>query len=126
MTGDLTGSAEIVDRLADAFLYGIGTYLLLDSVRADFGAATRGLAALGGVGTLVLSLASQGLISQIFYGLFLATNKKIRKGDVVKFGKSQELGGLIAQIGWTDTLIRTPDGIMMTIPNKNLGKFYKS
>lgn len=119
--GELTGSAEIVDRLLDAFLYGLGVFLLLDSLKADFSAATKGLAALGGASTLVISLASQGLVSQIFYGLFLGTSKKIRKGDVVQFGEGK-IKGFIAHMGWTDTLIRGGDGVMMSVPNKVLGE----
>jgi len=118
--GDLIGSANLVDRLLDAFLYGMGAFLWLDSLQTDFGAATKGFAALGGVGTIVISLASQGLVSQVFYGLFLASSNKLRKGDVVRFGDGS-LGGYIAHTGWTDTLIRGSDGIMVSVPNKELG-----
>ncbi|CAB9504732.1 Mechanosensitive ion channel [Seminavis robusta] len=117
--GDLMGSAELVDRLIDAIVYGICSFVLIDNLQADFGAAAKGFAALGGVGTIVLSLASQGLVSQVFYGLFLASSNKIRKGDVIRFGDGK-IAGLIAHMGWTDTLVRSSDGVMVSVPNKVL------
>lgn len=118
--GDLLGSAALVDNLLDAFLYGIGAYILIDSLQSNFSAAQAGLAAFGGASTLVISLASQGLVSQVFYGLFLAASNKIRKGDVVSFGDGN-IKGMIANTGWTDTLVRGSDGIMVSVPNKELG-----
>lgn len=118
--GDLLGSAALVDNLLDAFLYGIGAYILIDSLQSNFSAAQAGLAAFGGASTLVISLASQGLVSQVFYGLFLAASNKIRKGDVVSFGDGN-IEGMIANTGWTDTLVRGSDGIMVSVPNKELG-----
>ena len=118
---DLTGSASLVDRLIDAFLYGTGAFILIATLESEMGMATRGFAALGGLSTIVISLASQGLISQVFYGLFLATSQKFRKGDVVKFGDGH-VGGLVASLGWMDTLIRGKDGVLMSVPNKDLGK----
>ena len=118
---DLTGSAALVDRLIDAVLYGTGAFVLIANVEAEIGAATRGFAALGGLSTIIISLASQGLISQVFYGLFLATSQKFRKGDVVMFGDGN-VGGLVASLGWMDTLVRGKDGVMVSVPNKDLGK----
>ena len=120
--GDLIGSAELVDHLFDAFLYGLGAYLLIHNLQDSFSVAAAGLAAFGGVSTLVISLASQGLVSQVFYGLFLAASNKIRKGDVVKFGDGA-IAGMVANMGWTDTLVRGSDGIMVSVPNKELGTF---
>lgn len=110
-----------MDRLIDAFLYGTGAFILLTTLESEMGMATRGFAALGGLSTVVISLASQGLISQVFYGLFLATSQKFRKGDVVKFGDGK-VGGLVASLGWMDTLLRGSDGVLVSVPNKDLGK----
>lgn len=113
------GTAQLFDRLCDAILYGLGAFILVDNLQTDLGVATKSFAALGGVGTILISLASQGLISQVFYGLFLATSNKIQKGDVVRFGDGK-IAGMITDTGWTDTLIRGPDGIMVSVPNKDL------
>ena len=119
--GDLVGTASLVDHLIDAVLYGVCAFVLVADLQTEIGAATKGIAALGGLSTVVISLASQGLISQVFYGLFLATSNKIRKGDVVRFGDGK-ISGMIASLGWTDTLVRGSDGVMVSVPNKELGK----
>jgi len=121
--GDLVGSVELVNHLIDAFLYGFGAYVLIDHLQTNFSAATTSLAAFGGVSTLVVSLASQGLITQVFYGLFLAASNKIRKGEVAEFGDGA-VSGLVASIGWTDTLVRGGDGVLVSVPNRELGTFY--
>jgi hypothetical protein len=41
------GQAQLVDRLIDAFIYGIGTFVLIDALQTDLGAAAKGLATLG-------------------------------------------------------------------------------
>lgn len=117
--GDLIGSASLVDRLLDAFLYGSGAFLLLLNLQTEIGVATKGFAALGGLSTIIISLASQGFVTQVFYGLFLASSNKLRKGDVVKFGDGK-ITGLVASLGWMDTLVRGPDGVMVAVPNKDL------
>lgn len=89
------------------------------------GTVTKGFATLGGLSTVVISLASQGFVTQVFYGLFLATSQKFRTGDVVKFGDGK-YSGKVASLGWMDSLIRGPDGIMVSVSNTDLGKSWKS
>lgn len=115
---DLTGQAELVDRMIDAFLYCIGIYSVVDYVQDDMGAAARGFVALGSVGTMVIGLASQGLAAQLFNGLFLASSNRIAVGDVVKFGNG--VSGKVIKLGWMQTVLRAPDESLMTVPNKDL------
>lgn len=107
--GNLRGQVQLVDRLIDACLYCIGLYVTIDSVQEDMGAAAKGFVALGSVGTLVVSLASQGLAAQLFNGLFLASSNRVAVGDFVKF--SNGVSGTVIKLGWMETIIRGPDEV---------------
>ena len=120
--GDLVGSAELVNQVIDVFLYSVGAYILINSLQSSFNTISGVIAAWGGAATLVVSLASQGLVTQMFYGLFLSASNKFRKGDVVEFGDGR-VAGYVASIGWTDTLVRGGDGVMASVPNRELGTF---
>lgn len=104
---DLEGQVQIVDRLFDALIYFVGVYVCLDTLKTKLGAFQKGFAALGGAGTLLLSLASQGLLSQLLNGLFVASSNQFAKGDIVKF--SNNLQGKIVNLGWTSTVLRGSD-----------------
>ena len=104
---DLEGQTQIVDRFFDAFIYGIGIYLCLDTLKSKLGAFQKGFVAFGSASTLVVSLASQGIISQILNGLFVASSGQFAKGDIVKF--SNNLQGKIVNLGWTNTVLRGSD-----------------
>jgi small-conductance mechanosensitive channel len=95
---DLTGQVQLVDRLSDAFLYSTGIYIVVDSVQEEMGPAARGFFALGSVGTLVVSLASQGLATQVFNGLFLVSSNRISVGDYVSFANG--VSGTVIKLGW--------------------------
>ena len=116
---NLRGQVQLVDRLVDACLYCIGLYVTVDSVQEDMGAAAKGFVALGSIGTLVVSLASQGLASQLFHGLFLASSNRIAVGEYVRFANG--VSGTVIKLGWMETIIRAPDEVMITVPNKELG-----
>lgn len=116
----LTGQVQLVDRLIDAFLYSTGLYIIVDSVQEEMGPAARGFFALGSVGTLVVSLASQGLATQVFNGLFLASSNRIAVGDYVSFANG--VSGTVIKLGWMETQLRGSDEMLVSVPNKDIGK----
>jgi hypothetical protein len=95
--GNLRGQVQLVDRLMDAFLYSVGLFSIVESVQEDMGAAAKGFLALSSVGTLIVSLASQGLAAQVFNGLFLASSNRIAVGDFVKFANG--VSGTVVKLG---------------------------
>ena len=144
---DLDGQVQIVDRLVDAAIYGIGLYIIVDTLQTDIGAATKSFLAFGSVSTLVISLAMQGFVAELFNGLFLAGSNRINEGDTVEL---LGMSGKIENLGWLESTLRKSDvsigstyvhwpgigfpflildrhfffvqNILVTIPNKDLGK----
>ena len=106
---NLKGQVQLVDRVVDAVLYFMALYISMDSVKEDMGAPARGILALGSVGTFVFSLASQGLATQLFNGLFLASSNRMAVGDYVQC--SNGVAGCIVKLGWMETVIRGGDEV---------------
>ena len=108
---NLKGQVQLVDRVVDAVLYFMTLYIMMDSVKEDMGAPARGFLALGSVGTFVFTLASQGLATQLFNGLFLASSNRMAVGEWVKC--SNGVTGSIMKLGWMETIIRGPDEVSL-------------
>lgn len=79
---DALGHAKVVDRLLDAAILGVTTMVIFDILSVQLGFAGKSVFAIGSVGTLVVSLASQGFVTQILNGLLLASSDRICKYHV--------------------------------------------
>ena len=115
---DALGRAKVMDRLLDAAILGVTTMVIFDILSVQLGFAGKSVFAIGSVGTLVVSLASQGFVTQILNGLLLASSDRIYEGDMVKFGNGIE--GKIVKMGWMETILRGSDEIMVSVPNADL------
>ena len=71
-----------------------------------------------GIGTLAISLALQGTLSNFFAGLNIIVSKNLEIGDCVKLENGEE--GIIKDISWLNTIIERPDGTYIIIPNLRL------
>lgn len=103
---DLNGQAQIVDRLIDAAIYGLALYVAVDTLQAEFGAATKSVLAFGSVSTLVVSLSMQGFVAELLHGLFLAGSNRINEGDSVEV---LGMKGKIENLGWLESTLRRSD-----------------
>ena len=117
-TPENMGREKIVDRLADAAILAIVGFCVLDILSVELGMAGKSFVAVGSLSTLVVSLASQGLLTQILNGLLLSASDRIYEGDSVRFGNG--LSGTVVKMGWMETVLRGPDEIMLTVPNADL------
>lgn len=115
---DALGRAKVVDRLLDAAIMAVTTMVLFDILSFQLGLAGKSVFAIGSVGTLVVSLASQGFVTHILNGLLLASSDRIYEGDQVKFGNGIE--GKIVKLGWMETILRGSDEIIVSVPNADL------
>ena len=77
------------------------------------------MAAFGSIGTLVFTLASQGIAKQLLYGILLSASDRIYEGDNILLGKSK-FSGTVAKLGWVETVVRGSDEVMLTISNADL------
>jgi small-conductance mechanosensitive channel len=72
-----------------------------------------------GVGSLVIALALQDSLSNLFSGFLLIIESPFKVGDWIKVGNIQ---GEVIEINWRAVRIRTNEGDIVIVPNGNLGK----
>lgn len=81
------------------------------------GVDTTSLIAIFSVLTLAISLAVQGVISNLASGIMLVVTKPFEEGDFVDIGGNS---GTVQKINITCTKIKTGDNKIITIPNSNI------
>ncbi len=71
-----------------------------------------------GVGGLAVALALQDTLANFFAGVHILVEKPLGLGDYIKLGEGQE--GVVTDIGWRTTRIRTGGNTMIVIPNTKI------
>ncbi len=110
----LNGTAgNFLLSLAKAAIAALYIIILLSMLGVD----TTSLVAIFSVLTLAISLAVQGVISNLASGIMLIVTKPFEEGDYVEIGGSS---GTVEKIHITCTKLRTPDNKVITLPNSNV------
>lgn len=81
-----------------------------------FGVEITGLLAFGGFGGIVVGFASKEAISNILGGLVLSTAQPFRIGHWI-YTTDRTIDGVVEEVGWRVTKLRTPDKKLLYIPN---------
>jgi len=100
--------------LAIAYLIAIGIVLHL-----KLGVNPTSILTTSAVFTLVIGLALQDTLGNLFSGIILQMEKPYDIGDWVKFG---EYIGKVSEINWKSTKIITPENETLCIPNNIIAK----
>ena len=79
-------------------------------------AITPIIAALG-IGGIIIGLALQSTLSNLFAGIQILTNKPIKVGDYIEVGTHK---GSVEDIGWRSIRVKTLLNSMVIIPNSKL------
>ena len=79
-----------------------------------------GLLATSGLFAMIIGLAVQLNLSNIFSGLALSIEQPFKIGDRVKIGDFDE--GEVVEMSWRSTKIRTKDNIIVYIPNNPIAE----
>jgi len=110
---------EALDNLFSSLIYifllGIVIFVALSVLQLDK-AVTSILAGAGIIG-LALAFAFQDIASNFISGIFLSVRKPLYVGDIVKI---KDYMGKVEEINLRDTVIRTYQGQMVIIPNKDV------
>ena len=106
-------AANFLTSLIKAALVCVYVIMLLSSLGVD----TTSLVAIFSVLTLALSLAVQGVISNLASGIMLVATKPFEEGDYVDIDGS---AGTVEKINITCTKLKTGDNKVITIPNSNV------
>lgn len=100
-------------RFAKGTVAAFGVLIALAQVGVSVGSLIAGL----GIGGLVLALAAQKTVENLFGTVSIGIDQPMREGDFVKIGDTL---GTVEQIGLRSTRIRTLDRTIVTIPNGEL------
>ena len=115
---DKLGRANLLNQLLDFVILMVTTFFIIDLLDVEIGAGFTSVFAIGGVGTLIVSLASKDIAEQLLSGLVLHVTDKFYEGDLVRFGDGT--AGTVFKIGWMHTVIRLSDNTRTRIPNAQL------
>ena len=106
-------AANFLTSLVKAALVCLYVIILLSTLGVD----TTSLVAIFSVLTLAISLAVQGVISNLASGIMLVVTKPFEEGDFVDIGGAS---GVVEKINITCTKLKTGDNKVITIPNSNV------
>lgn len=70
-----------------------------------------------GIGGVAVALAAQNTLANVFGSITILADRPFRVGDFVKIAGDE---GTVERIGLRSTRLRTPDGVLVTIPNKTV------
>jgi MscS family membrane protein len=105
----------IIGQIIKIFLWILVIIMLVTNFGYDVSALLAGL----GLGGLAFALAAQDLLSNLFGGFAILTDKPFKIGDRVRWGTND---GFVRQIGFRTTRIETLDGTQLVVPNSELAK----
>lgn len=107
----------IVRKLAMAAVYFAALAILLSELGVEIGPLIAGL----GVAGLAVALALQDSLKNFFAGLYLLSEKPIRRGDVIALDSDKsEVKGTVEEIGWRATRLKGIANAVHIIPNEKL------
>ena len=78
--------AAIANKLTDIIAIVAGGFFLIDVLKIKTGVTLKSFFAVGGAGTILLSIASKDLVIAMVSGLALQASDKMYEGDVIRFG----------------------------------------
>ncbi len=111
------GRSQTLEKLAiNIFSYSITfifIVMLLSALSIDIGPLLAGAGIVG----LAIGFGAQGLVSDIVTGFFLLSERQVEVGDYVTAGAYD---GVVEEVGIRTTLLRSFDGTLNFIPNRNI------
>lgn len=100
--------------LTHVFIFTIGALFLLHY----FNISITGALTVLGVGGLAVALALQDTLANFFAGVHILVETPIRLGDFVRLSSGEE--GVVSDIGWRTTRVRTGQNNTIVIPNTKI------
>ena len=121
---------DYIDQGIENFLYRAASVALwaviILTAANELGINVTGIVAALGIVGLAMAFAAQDTIEIIIAGIFIMVDRPFREGDRIllpkKIGSLYSSWGDVTEIGLRTTRVRSTDGVLLTIPNKNLTK----
>lgn len=105
---------SLTENIIRIIVYGVGGMIILHGL----GISIAPILATLGVGGLAVALALKDTLSNFFAGFHIIVNRQIRVGDYLKLESGEE--GVVSDISWRTTQIKTLQGNFILIPNAKL------
>jgi MscS family membrane protein len=108
---------DVMDKLSTVLIIFTAVMMILEVSERSFNT----LIAFGGVGGLALAIASQEIIANFFAGLMIYLNHPFVIGDWIHLPE-KNVEGIVEEIGWYQTRIRSLDKKPIYVPNSVFSK----
>lgn len=108
------GSIPLIRRGVSILVFAAGILITLDTLGIAISPLLAGL----GIGGLAVALALQPLLANVFASSYMLSDSSVRIGDSVEIEGGPS--GIIDDIGWRATRIRSFDNNIVIIPNSML------
>lgn len=116
--GDVTkGRALTLQSLTENVFGYVLVFILVATIFSIFGLSVASLIAGAGIVGLAIGFGAQGLVSDVVTGFFLLLEKQIDVNDYVTVGS---IDGIVEAVGLRTTQIRSFDGTLNYIPNRDI------
>lgn len=116
--GDVTkGRALTLQSLSENVFSYVLIFILVATLFNIFGLSVASLIAGAGIVGLAIGFGAQGLVSDVVTGFFLLLEKQLDVNDYVTVGS---LDGIVEAVGLRTTQIRSFDGTLNYIPNRDI------
>ncbi|MGM0545301.1 MAG: mechanosensitive ion channel family protein [Bacteroidota bacterium] len=106
---------NLLETIVGVLVIGVGIFIALSVLKLD-GAVTSLLAGAGIIG-LALGFAFQDIASNFISGIILSIRHPFGIGDIIE---TNDFYGTVQQMNLRNTIIRTPQGQIVYIPNKSV------
>ena len=101
----------LLRQIVSLIIFGIAAAILL---RVVLGIQLTGVIATSAVLSVVIGLALQDTLGNLFSGLALHLEKSVQVGDMVRSG---EIFGTVEELSWRAMKLRTMEGNVLLVPN---------
>ena len=106
---------DLLETIAGVLVIGIGVFVALGILNLD--GTVKSLLAGAGIIGLALGFAFQDIAANFISGILLSLRHPFGKGDIIE---SNDYYGTVQKITLRNTRIKTPQGQMVFIPNKEV------
>ncbi len=106
-------SINFILRVVRAVIYIIAGFMIIADLGYDLSGLITGL----GLGSVVVTLAAQDTIKNLFGGIIIFLDKPFKVGDYIKFGTYE---GTVEDITFRSTRVRTLENSVAQIPNSEI------
>lgn len=106
----------LLRQIVSLLVFGLAVIVL---VRLILGVQLTGVIATSAVLSVVIGLALQDTLGNLFSGLALHLEKSVQVGDMVRFG---ETFGTVEELSWRAMKVRTMEGNVLLVPNSTASR----